>query len=185
MKENERKICDYIAKCESEGFDPSIRDICSYMGFTSSATGYSYVNRLVEKGLLIRTGPDGKHICSHGMRPLRVPSVERFSHGAPVFEDLAEPVYFLPDRQNTGQLFAYRISENINRIRASAGDIVIFEMQDYAVDGDIVIVSVSESDVVIEAFSPSENQGISRFTYPEETNRSIIGKAIGLIRFIR
>ncbi len=185
MTENERRVLDYIKKCESEGFLPSVRDVCGEMGFTSSATGYGYINKLTEKGLLVRTGTDGRQFRTAGQRPVSVPVAVNFPHGVPEFDEYSEQIYFLPDRLNIGKLFAYRITENMTRIRAAQGDIFIFEMQDYAMDGDIIIALDADGKEFVTVFSPSENEGVSRFRYPDSENKTIMGKSIGMIRYIR
>ena len=45
-------VLSYVNRYNEEnGFPPTVRDICGALGIKSTATAYSYINRLREAGL--------------------------------------------------------------------------------------------------------------------------------------
>ena len=93
----ENSIYKYICeKIESDGFAPSVRDICRALGIKSTSTAHSYIDKLAEKGLI--------HKESGKSRTLRI---ER-ENGNPHERILKVPL--LQNHHRTKQTLLHRIS---------------------------------------------------------------------------
>lgn len=184
MNEKEKQIWEFIRSCEAQGFLPSVREVCAHMGYSSSATGMNYLNRMADKGYLERTGIDGKKFRTAGTLPVRIPIVKTFRHGIPQINEECESLYFIPDRQLNGRTVAFRADEDSKPCGIKKDDLVIIEMQDYAVEGEPVFIEKDEWYRLC-IFTPSPLEGAPRFRYSEEDGINIIGKVIAFMRYIR
>ena len=54
LSKSQQKIFDYLKECSSEGRVPSVREICSETGLSSTSTVHHHLKALEEKGLISR-----------------------------------------------------------------------------------------------------------------------------------
>lgn len=184
MNDKERQVLRFVEKCESEGFSPSVSEVCEHMGFSSKSTGFSYLNRLAEKGLLVRLGGKEKKFRTAGLLPSRLPLVSSFSHGIPDIDETTERIYYQADRKLSGREYAFAAPESIHNCGIIKGDITVIEPRDFASDGDTILI-VKDDMVSLRRFTPEPTADAPRFAYPEDSGIAIIGRVIGMIRYIR
>jgi DNA-binding transcriptional MocR family regulator len=92
MKAREQSVYDYIAKMINEnGYSPSVRDIKEALGFASTSTVQTYIDRLIERGLLYKSS--GKS------RTLRLGERSAVSTKIPLLGDVAAGELTFPQSQ--------------------------------------------------------------------------------------
>ncbi len=181
---------DYI---DSYGFPPSVRDICAMCDISSTATAYSYLKKLTERGLLNKSPMKkraisvvGKPQCSDGKS---VPLIGAIRAGAPVFavENFEEYIPLPEEFGNNPDRFALRVvGESMINAGIYDKDIIIVEKTSFAEDGDIVVALIDDSATVKTFYKRGgkiilhpENDTMSDMVFD---NVSILGKVKGLIR---
>lgn len=156
MKRTEDKINQVYAFAldyfNENGFPPSIREICEKCTIKSTATAYSYLEKLKERGLLEKT-PLKKRAFSI-RKPIEykaVPIVGVVRAGEPIFavENL-EGYCPLPDEFDVnGEEFALKVQGD-SMINAGIfnKDMVIVTRQNTANAGEIVVALVDDSATI-------------------------------------
>lgn len=173
------------------GFPPSVREICSKLSIKSTATVYTYLEKLKSKGLLEKS-PLKKRAITITQQPPKfksVPLIGTIRAGSPIFavENL-DGYYPLPDELNTGGVeFALKVQGD-SMINAGIfnNDIIIVHQQNTAENGEIVVALV-EDGATVKRFYKTDNKIILR---PENDTMSdmifddviILGKVKGLMR---
>lgn len=197
MKKIEEKLnlvynftAEYI---EQNGFPPSIREMCEKLNIKSTATAYSYVERLKARGLLEKS-PLKKRALSLSNNTKRVeyksiPLIGTISAGQPIFavENL-EGYYPIPDEFNaTENDFALKVKGD-SMIGAGIfdKDIIIVHQQNNAENGQIVVALVDDSATVKRIYRKAgkvilhpENDAMEDMIFD---NVMVLGVVTGLIR---
>lgn len=173
------------------GFPPSVREICTKLNIKSTATVYSYLERLKEQGLLCKSPQKKRAITLSNTSPKfkAVPLIGTIRAGAPIFavENL-EGYYPLPEEFNTGgEEFALKVSgDSMIDAGIFENDVIIVKKQNHAVNGEIVVAFV-EDGATVKRFYNKNNKII---LHPENPNYDdmlfdnvlILGVVKGLIR---
>ena len=144
LSEREKQILDCITDCYTEkGYSPSVRDIQRQIGIRSTATVYSYIEKLVEKGYLKKD--------ANKSRSLR-PDVGAPTYRVPLaVESHEETVSFCTDgrRFAPGELFALRVSgKSMIEAGIMDGDIVVVLRTPTASNGEIVVALIDDEATV-------------------------------------
>jgi len=157
MKRTEEKMNEIynftVEFINDNGYPPSIREICSKLGIKSTATAYSYIERLKNVGLLEKS-PLKKRAITVSKKPNEfksVPLIGTISAGQPIFavENL-EGYYPLPDDFSSGgNEFALKVKGD-SMINAGIfdKDVIIVNQQSVAENGEIVVALVDDSATV-------------------------------------
>lgn len=178
---------------EENGFPPTVRDICSALGIKSTATAYSYINRLREAGFLNKADRKKRAVSLVGSDVVKVPLVGTVTAGQPILAvENFESFYTLPSAEFHGDgLFLLRVKgESMVEAGIYDGDKVVVRKQESAENGDIVVAlfddGVEEGATVKRFFLRDgkyilhpENSSMSDFVLD---NVTILGKVIGLLR---
>lgn len=187
-------VLAYVNKFNEEnGFPPTVRDICSALGIKSTATAYSYINRLREAGLLNKADRKKRAVSVVGSDTIKVPLVGTVTAGQPILAvENFEQFYSLPSAEFHGDgLFLLRVrGESMIDAGIYDGDKVVVRKQDEAENGDIVVAlfddGIEEGATVKRFFTRDgkyilhpENSSMSDFVLDSVT---ILGKVIGLLR---
>lgn len=143
---------DYI---NDNGFPPSVREICSKLNIKSTATAYSYIEKLRKKGLIDKS-PMKKRALKLS-RPVlsnqgQIPLIGTVRAGTPIFavENLDGYYPLPPDFIGfKDDFFALRVSGD-SMINAGIydKDVIIVKKQNYAENGEIVVAMVDDSATV-------------------------------------
>ena len=179
---------------EENGFSPSIRDICEKLNIKSTATAYSYLNRLKEKGLITGSPLKKRALCLPNEKKYNfksIPLVGVIRAGSPIFavENL-EGYYPLPeDFLGNGNEFALKVQGN-SMINAGIyeNDIIVVNQQSVAENGEIVVALIDDSATVKRFYKRNgkiilhpENDDLEDMVYDQIT---ILGVVKGLFRKI-
>jgi len=194
MKNNNTKINkiyqfvqDYTT---NNGCPPSVREICSYMGFKSTSTAQYYLNMMIENGLISKKNNKNRSLkLSNDTNFLKVPLIGTVTAGEPIFavENL-EGYYSIPDEFATdSELFMLKIKGS-SMIEAGIydGDKIIVKKQNSASNGDIIVAFYNDS-ATCKRFYKKDNKIILHPENPTMNdiildNVQILGKVQGLIR---
>ena len=179
---------DYV---NDNGFPPSVREICSKLDIKSTATAYSYIEKLRSKGLLEKT-PLKKRALSVSQKTAgfkSIPLVGTVRAGEPIFaiENL-EGYFPIPnDLNSSGENFALRVNGD-SMINAGIfdKDIIIVNRQNTAINGEIVVALVDDSATVKRFYRKKnkivlhpENDALNDMIFDEVV---ILGVVKGLMR---
>lgn len=196
MKEKHKQVYEFILKKHREGVDPSLREICSDLGISSTSTAARYVNSLVEMGLLERNGSGSRNIRPAGTAVGEaVPIIKRAEKGRPVTdpEDVAGYVCFRPESSASGELFAYRVTgDDLSGAGILSGDIAVLEdmsgRQDSVKNGDIVLAAYDNSLSLRKYYYENghcrleaENDGLQPVFLERCT---VLGRLAGIVRYV-
>ncbi len=187
-------VLDFINQySEENGFPPTVRDICHELSIKSTATAYSYVNRLKEMGLLNKAENKKRAVTLKTADVVKVPLIGTVTAGQPIFAvENFDGYYALPSAEFRGdEMFMLRVSgESMIEAGIYDGDKIIVKKQETADDGDIVVAmfddGIEEGATVKRFFRREgkiilhpENETMSDFVLDKVT---ILGRVIGLIR---
>lgn len=159
LSPKEREIFEYISDClESNGFAPSVRDICAAVGIKSTSSVHEYLRRLETKGYIRKTSGKSRALAlgngasANTGKMKRVPIIGRVTAGQPILAvENYEGYVDFPATMARGKanLFALRVmGESMIEAGILDGDIVIVESKRYADDGEIVVAMIDEEATV-------------------------------------
>ncbi|MBQ5311616.1 MAG: hypothetical protein ILP19_06195 [Oscillospiraceae bacterium] len=181
MKEQHKKVYEYVKRCLDSGYSPTVRDICKELGIASTSTASRYVNALVAEGYLEKDNSRSRSVRFAGVQPTRVPVYERAGDEEPAGYTAFMSEYL----RRTDELFAVRITDDsLKAFGILTGDTVIFLRSDYAQRGDIVCASENGS-LLVRRFV---NGPVGYLLTAEgkeplsADDTSVIGRSVGLVR---
>lgn len=195
LTDKEKAVLDYISACFADtGYSPSVRDIQAAVGFGSTATVYSYIERLIEKGYLIKDANKSRSLRPKSASPVyNVPVLGKVTAGAPIFafEDDLGTVTFCSDgrRYQPDSLFALKVRGNsMTGAGILDGDIVVVERVSTASDGEIVVALIDDEATVKTFYK--DGGGVFRLQ-PENPEYepiltdhvAILGKVVSSVRY--
>ena len=154
IDEKLNKVYNFTVEFISDnGFPPSVREICEKLNIKSTATAYSYIEKLKARGLLEKS-PLKKRAITVANRANEfrsIPLIGTIRAGSPIFavENL-EGYYPLPDELNTGGTeFALRVQgDSMINAGIFENDIIIVNQQNHASNGEIVVALIEDSATV-------------------------------------
>ena len=191
------EVVRYIDRyCDENGFPPTVRDMCRDLGIKSTATAYSYINRLREQGYLNKADNKKRAVSVRSTSVVKAPLIGTVTAGQPILaQENFEEMYPLPAAEFQGDdLFLLRVSgESMIEAGIFDGDKVVVKKQDTAENGDIVVAlfddGVDEGATVKRFFRRDgkivlhpENEKLSDFVLDETSGVQILGKVVGLLR---
>ena len=191
------RVFEYVKSyLEENSFPPSVREICAECGIKSTATAYSYLEKLQSQGLITKT-PDKKRAFSLTQKAASyesIPLVGVVTAGTPILAvENFENYYPLPPDFNNaeGDLFMLRVhGDSMIEAGIFNGDKIGVKKQETAENGDIVVAmfddGIEEGATVKRFFRRDgkfilhpENSALSDYVLDTVT---ILGKVIGLLR---
>lgn len=194
MKRTEEKMNQIynftVEFINDNGFPPSVREICSKLNIKSTATAYSYLERLKNKGLIEKSALKKRAISLPQKNNFKtIPLIGTISAGTPIFavENL-EGYYPLPEEFNaTGSDFALKVKgESMINAGIFDNDIIIVKQQSVAENGEIVVALIDDSATVKRFFKKDgkfvlhpENDYMEDMIFDQV---SILGVVKGLMR---
>lgn len=181
---------------EENGYAPSVRDVCAKLNIKSTATAYGYIQRLQERGDLVKATNKKRAISlkSTSSPQTKVPLLGRVTAGYPIFAvQNYQGYYNLPSSEFRGDdLFMLEISgDSMINADIHDGDKIIVRKQDSADNGEIVVALVDNlENATVKRFYKKENKIVLHpenpeypdFEYSPDQEVKILGKVIGLIR---
>ena len=173
------------------GYAPTVRDICYNLKIKSTATAYSYLEKLKAKGLLDKS-PLKKRAITPALKVNNfksIPLVGTIRAGSPIFatENLDGYCPLPDDFKGDDTMFALKVTGN-SMINAGIydKDTIIVEKTESADNGQIVVALIDDSATVKRLFFRDgkvilhpENDDMQDMVFD---NVSVIGVVKGLIR---
>ena len=188
-------ICDYI---DEHSYAPSIRDIQGHFGLKSTKGVKDHIDRLVEKGYLIRTEGTARALkvvgdINTGVK--KIPLVGSVAAGLPLLaeENIEDYMPVSADMAKTEGAFFLRVNGD-SMIGAAIlhGDLVLVRPQPFVEQGEIAVVRIGDEATVKRFFRfstrielHSENPDFEPIVYwNEDEDIRVVGKVTAVFRTI-
>ena len=150
VSEKEALIYKFIKdSIEMDGYAPSVRDICTALGISSTSTVHTYLHRMESKGLISLSSGKSRALRIHDdhsdskSETYRVPLLSGISTPNVFAASNVDGYVDFPKVMAKGRsnLFALRISyDTFSGLGILPGDIVIVESGQYHSMGDLVVL---------------------------------------------
>lgn len=204
LTKKQKQILDFINDFqEKNGYPPTVRDICIGVGLRSTATVFTHLKNLEEKGVLNKSSAKNRAISvvkeatvtefvpkdSNNPDILEVPLVGKVAAGSPILAvENIERTFPLPmDMATNQEMFMLRVQgESMINAGILNGDLIIVARQPTAENGEKVVAMIND-EVTVKTFY--KENGYFRLQ-PENdtmepiitTQLTILGKVVGLFR---
>ena len=200
ITEKQSEILEYIkAQILERGFPPAVREICEAVHLKSTSSVHSHLETLEKNGYIRRdpTKPRAIEILDDAFNLTRremaqVPIVGRVAAGEPLLAEQNIEEYFpIPvERLPNNQTFLLQVKgESMINAGILNGDYILVEQTPSASNGEVVVALVEDGATVKRFFKENghyrlqpENDTMDPIIVDEVT---IVGKMIGLLRFMR
>ncbi len=192
--ERDKAVLEYIEKYVAENsYAPTVRDICAACNIPSTATVFTILNDLADKGYIAknRVGENKRRAISIKQNAVKVPLIGKVAAGEPIFaQENYEDFFAVPSNLfGTDDLFMLTVQgDSMIKIGMFSGDKIVVRKQPNAENGEIVVALVGDSATVKRFYKRNgkfilhpENDDMEDFVFDEVT---ILGKVVGLIRNI-
>lgn len=191
---SEESVLKFIEKYITEnGYAPTVREICETCNIPSTATAFTIVNGLAEKGYIAKNkvGENKRRAVSIKQNAVKVPLIGTVAAGEPIFaQENYEDFFSVPTNMfGSDDLFMLNVKgDSMIKIGMFDGDKIIVRKQETAENGEIVVALVDDSATVKRFYKKGdkyilhpENDAMEDFVFD---NVTILGKVVGLIRNI-
>lgn len=188
LTEKQQEVYNFLVKQMSEGFPPSVREICAATGIKSTSSVHAILNFLDEEGYIMRDPKNSRSIrINSEFESSMVPVVGRITAGRPILAVEEIEDYIPYPSKNSDGLFALKVvGLSMKNAGILDGDIIVANKNIPCRNGDIVVGMDGEEATVKRLavkngqiiFMP-ENPDFSPI-YPE--NPLVLGKVIGSYR---
>lgn len=207
--DKQQQILDFVNReVEEKGYPPSVREICSAVGFKSTSTVHGYLERLEKSGLITKDPTKPRALRVVGNRKayprengttkdyysrrelVDVPIVGKVTAGMPILAvENIEDTFPLPvDFVQNSTAFMLKVQgDSMVEAGILDKDLVLVKQQSTAINGDIVVALI-EDEATVKTFYKEkgyvrlqpQNQYMDPIIVRE--NLSILGKVIGVFR---
>ncbi len=199
LTDRQEKILRYLADTLKErGYPPSVREIGSAVGLSSSSTVHAHLAQLEKKGYIRRDPSRSRAIeivdKALDARPskevLNVPLVGRVTAGNPVLAMQNIEDYFPVPAEfvGSGEFFMLRVrGDSMVNAGILDGDHVIVRRQDTALNGEIVVALVGDDEATVKRLYREKGHVRLQPENPHmepivATDVRVLGKVVGLVR---
>lgn len=208
LNEKERQILDFLnTQIAEKGYPPSVREICSAIGFKSTSTVHAYLERLEKLGFIHKdaTKPRALRVVETHFKQkprkvgnvetrgvVHVPVVGKVTAGQPILavENIEDTFPVPEDFTQNAEVFMLRIQgESMIEAGIHDKDLVLVKQQTIANNGDIVVAMIEDEATVKVFYKEKDHVRLQpRNPYMEpivvKNNVAILGKVIGVYRKI-
>ncbi|NLX92416.1 MAG: transcriptional repressor LexA [Clostridiales bacterium] len=191
ITEKQREIYDYLLERTQDGVPPSVREICSAVGLSSTSSVQANLAALELAGYISRDPMLKRSIRIVGQAEniTQVPLLGTVAAGQPILAVEDVECYIPYAGAGSGKaLFALRVrGESMINAGILDGDIVFVEKTPVAANGEIV-VALLEDEATVKTFY--KEKGHFRLQPENDTYEPILcdevmllGKVVGLLRY--
>lgn len=186
------EVYEYIVKfIEENGYSPTVREICRACNIASTASAFTYMNELSEKGLINKhkVGENKRRAVSVKQNVTKVPLIGTVAAGEPIFaSENYEDFFSIPTNMfGDEEMFMLNVKgASMIKIGMFDGDKIIVKKQPTAENGEIVVALVDDSATVKRFYKRDgkiilhpENDDMEDFIFDDVV---ILGKVVGLMR---
>lgn len=189
-------ICEFY---ETNGYSPSVREICDGVGLKSTATVHAHIENLKNLGVLNKADMKNRALVINNTAETEpqasndeiayIPVLGKVAAGQPIFAtENIERTFPLPlDMLGNSDTFMLRVQgESMINAGIFDGDYIIVKRQATASNGDIVVALIDDEATVKTFYKEKdyfrlqpENDNLQPIIV---TKMTILGKVTGLIR---
>jgi len=177
-----------------KGYAPALKDIAEHIGVKSLSTAHFHLERLVDKGFILRSDDGGLEIVAAAtpeLGPTAVPLMGVIAAGIPIEAIEQKTMIDIPSSMLDGRSEVYCLEVSGNSMidaHICDRDIVVIKRQDIANDGEIVVALLEDGSATLKTYRRLKNGKVmlipanptmKPMTLDEVT---IQGKVIGLLR---
>lgn len=199
LNQKEMEILFFIKKIiETQGFSPTVREICKGVGLKSPSSVHGYLERLEAKGYIEKSAMKNRTVIIKNQdsdmmlakkQTVDIPIIGRVAAGSPILasENIEDTFPIPTNLAENKDLFMLKVfGESMINIGILDGDYVLVEKRSTAKNGDIVLALIDDSATIKRFF---KENGSFRLQ-PENDNMDpiitndleILGHVIGLYR---
>lgn len=195
LTKRQKQILDFVsAEVRKKGYPPSVREIGSAVGLSSSSTVHSHLAALEKKGLVKRDPSKPRALLlSNRERPgsdrsIAVPLLGQVAAGRPILADEnIEDNLAWPKEFSSAPSFALRVKgDSMTGDGIFDGDIAMVRRQETAENGDLVVALINDEATVKRFFKEPQRVRLepSNPSYEPIYGRdvAILGRVVGLLR---
>ena len=183
---------------KSNGYPPSVREICSAVSLRSTSTVHGHLKRLEQKGLIYRDPTKPRAIVineisynnSSESKILRIPIVGNITAGMPILatENIEGSFEIsLNSIKHNNNLFALKVQgQSMINAGINDGDLAIIEQCNFAENGKIVVALINDEATLKTFYKEKDHIRLQ----PENSSMepiivkdcSILGLLVGIFR---
>lgn len=194
VNNKQMEIYEFIkSHVKHKGYPPSVREICTAVGLSSTSTVHGHLERLEKKGLIKRdpTKPRTIEIVEKDKKEMiNIPVLGTITAGMPILAvENIEDIFPLPLDyiKSKKELFMLRIKgESMIEAGINNNDLAIIEKTNYAENGSIVVALIDNEATLKRFFKEKDYIRLQ----PENSSMNpilvkdcaIIGRLVGLYR---
>jgi len=208
--DKQQQILDFVnSQVEEKGYPPSVREICSAVGFKSTSTVHGYLEKLEKSGLILKdpTKPRALRVIGSNKKAyirehnepkdyysrkelVDIPIVGKVTAGQPILAvENIEDTFPLPvDFVQNSIAFMLKVQgDSMVEAGILDRDMVLVRQQATANNGDIVVALINDEATVKTFYKEKgyvrlqpQNQYMDPIIVRE--NLTILGKVIGVFR---
>lgn len=198
IDEKLNRVYDYISKFVQEnGYPPTVREICHDLKINSTATAFSYIERLEQQGRITRGKNKDRAIgltenIATFSASVMIPLVGTVSAGAGILaaENIEGTMPFPKELFGSDQMFLLRVSgDSMIEVGIDDGDFVVVRKQDHAPEHSIVVALLEENATVKRFYVERgrvilhpENSALRDIVVDEKASFRILGRVVGCIK---
>jgi len=197
LTKRQQEIFDFIGRYSAKhGYPPTVRDIGSAIGLTSSSTVHAHLANLEKVGLLKRdpTKPRAIEVlvdrAKKAVSPSGLPLVGSVAAGSPVLaEENIEEYVEVPQIAGgeDGEYVLKVKGDSMKNAGILEGDFVVVHSQQTARNGEIVVALVGDSEATVKRFFKErdhirlqpENEALKPIL---SSDVKVIGRVVGVCR---
>ncbi len=194
--DNLHKILDFVNdQVNEKGYPPSVREICSAIGFKSTSTVHGYIQKLQKNGMILKdpTKPRALKVIDPEFQKkelFEVPLVGKVTAGQPILAvENIEDTFPLPSEfVRDSNVFMLQVKGD-SMIEAGIldNDFVLVRQQSTANNGDMVVALIGDEATVKTFYKENDHirlQPENQHMDPIIVNGdiSILGKITGVLR---
>lgn len=197
LNAQEERVFNFIKeKIQDTGYPPSVREICSAIGFKSTSSAHQYISRLAEKGYISKDDLKTRAIRVVGTEPtIALPIVGKVAAGEPILAEENIEDYFSVGESffNKDALkndnFVLKVQgESMINAGINNGDYIIVSKRNTARNGEIIVAMI-DGEATVKTFYKEKDY--VRLQPENDTmdpiivkSVEIVGKVVGLFRKI-
>lgn len=199
----QQEILDFIkSEIINRGYPPAVRDICEAVHLKSTSSVHSHLETLEKNGYIRKdpTKPRAIEILDdefnlNRKEMVNIPVVGTVAAGIPILATeniesyIPMPSEMLPNASNHKFFILNVKGDSMINCGILNGDQIIVEQQETAANGEIIVALVDDSATVKRFYREEdcirlqpENDTMDPIIVSSDTDVSILGKVIGLMR---
>ena len=195
LSNKDYQILDFIQEqLETRGYPPTVREICTAVGLTSTATVHARLKKLEKHGKIVKESAKNRslRVVNYKDEPAHTPYVQDKYLDVPIYGKITagEPITAIQDFTDTFPLpmdFAHNKDLFMLKVQGESminaaildGDYIIVQRQPTANNGEIVAALLDGENATVKTFY--KENGHFRLQPENDTMEPIIADAVEIL----